>query len=282
MGVLLTFSAFALAPFEVIKNVKILRVYPQNVIMLSRGLEDGISRNDHIKISNETNGFAGRAICLKAKSETSYWKIYRVPNTKFFSKDYTYHIAGLADREIPHPVIEYRDQEQIIAGLEEEKDKENIEVTEDLPKDLSDVEAKRIQTLYERKVRAQVAGTNELSSGTAISLRNQSQAYRTQKRSLYQEKALLEDLRKRRVKLEADDDLFKSFNREKDELFNTFNSYKTRYVDEPMNTVKNLERQKNDLMNKPQETLRNLEYQKNRTMNELENSKNNLMKGFDF
>lgn len=98
----------ALEPFERIKNVKIIRVLSENVVMLDRGLEDGLLRNDHIKLSNETEGFTSRAICLKANATTSYWRLYRIPNSEAFSMDYTYHIVGLADREIPGPVASVR------------------------------------------------------------------------------------------------------------------------------------------------------------------------------
>lgn len=110
LGVLLSFSTFALAPFENLKNVKIVRVLPDNVVVLNRGLEDGILRNDHAKLSNEVAGFTSRAICLKVSGELSYWKIYRVPNSEAFSLDYTYSLIGLADREIPDPQIKIRDK----------------------------------------------------------------------------------------------------------------------------------------------------------------------------
>ena len=98
----------ALEPFERIKNVKIIRVLSDNVIMLDRGLEDGLLRNDHIKLSSDAEGFSSRAICLKATTTTSYWRLYRIPNSEAFSMDYTYDIVGLADREIPEPVASVR------------------------------------------------------------------------------------------------------------------------------------------------------------------------------
>lgn len=118
LGVLLSFSTYALEPFENIKNVKILRVLPDNIVVLNRGLEDGIIRNDHAKLSNDVAGFSSRAICLKAGGEVSYWKIYRVPNSEAFSLDYTYSLIGLADREIPDPQIKIRER---VYSLEENK-----------------------------------------------------------------------------------------------------------------------------------------------------------------
>jgi hypothetical protein len=142
LGVLLSFSAFALDPSEILKNVKILRVLPDNIIMLNRGMEDGILRNDHAKISNDTQGYGSRAICLKVSSDVSYWKIYRVPNAEVFSLDYVYTVSGLADREIPSPVDRLRDHQQSINDPADKK-AENIGpnpflVKADLPEKLTE------------------------------------------------------------------------------------------------------------------------------------------------
>lgn len=150
LGVLFSFSALALEPFESIKNVKILRVYPNNIVELSRGLDDGLIRNDHIKLSNDTLGFASRALCLRVKNDSSFWKIYRVPYTEAFSMDYTYTISGLADREIPMPQESWRNGTEIIEGLDEEKAK--IEIRGDLPQSLTTEEEKRLHVFNQRKL----------------------------------------------------------------------------------------------------------------------------------
>ena len=111
LGIFISYSALALEPFEKIKGVKILKALPGNIVMLNRGLEDGLQRNDHIKISSETQGYNSRAICLKTSRESSYWKLYRIPYSEVFSQDLTYTISGLADREIPLPHSELRDLE---------------------------------------------------------------------------------------------------------------------------------------------------------------------------
>lgn len=108
--ILTSLSAWALEPFEQIKNVKILKSLSHNVVMIDRGLEDGLERNDHIKFSSEVEGYTSRAICLKSKATTSFWRIYRVPNEKAFSMDYSYTISGLADKEIPMPQATWKDQ----------------------------------------------------------------------------------------------------------------------------------------------------------------------------
>jgi hypothetical protein len=142
LGVLLSFSAFALEPFEKLKNVKILRVLPDNVVMLNRGVEDGVMRNDHAKLSNDTEGYSSRAICLKVSSDVSYWRIYRVPNAEAFSLDYIYTLSGMADQEIPFPPAKWRDGQQEIAGLDIKKTKDPgpdpFKIKSDLPEKLTE------------------------------------------------------------------------------------------------------------------------------------------------
>lgn len=142
LGVLLSFSALALEPFEKLKNVKILRVLPNNIVMLNRGLEDGILRNDHAKISNDTEGYSSRAICLRVGTDISYWRLYRIPYAEAFSLDYVYTISGMADKEIPFPEATIRDHEQKISDLDKEKKPEAgpdpFAVKRDLPEKLTE------------------------------------------------------------------------------------------------------------------------------------------------
>ncbi|MCM2351835.1 MAG: hypothetical protein NDI69_17605 [Bacteriovoracaceae bacterium] len=140
LGVLFSFSVLALEPFERLNNVKILRVLPNNIVMLNRGIEDGILRNDHAKLSSDTAGYGARAICLKVSSDVSYWRLYRVPNSEAFSQDYLYTITGLADREIPVAQAELRNQRH---AIEEEKKKvdpgpDPFAIKTDLPEKLTE------------------------------------------------------------------------------------------------------------------------------------------------
>jgi hypothetical protein len=157
--VFLSFSAMALEPFERLTNVRILRALPNNVLLLDRGIEDGISRNNHIKITNELEGFASRAICIRATASNSYWKIYRVPNVEAFSKDYTYTIVGYADREIPMPFAKIRDEKQEIPEPEKKRDPgpDPFLVQRDLPealteRDLIEASGPRQQKLFVEEV----------------------------------------------------------------------------------------------------------------------------------
>jgi hypothetical protein len=140
LGIFLALPVFALESYEHIKNVKILKALPGNIILINRGLEDGLSRNDHIKFSNEASGFNSRGICLKSKAATSYWRLYRLPNAAAFSKDYVYTVHGIADREIPFPQDKLRDVEQQIKDDEKKPvvGSDPFRVRRDLPEKLTE------------------------------------------------------------------------------------------------------------------------------------------------
>ena len=106
----ISLSCFALESFEKIPGVKILKTFPQNIILINRGVEDGIQRNDHIKLTSESGGYAARALCVQARMDTSYWKLYRVAQTELISMDESYTIVGMANSEIPIAIEKLRDQ----------------------------------------------------------------------------------------------------------------------------------------------------------------------------
>lgn len=140
LGVFLSFSVLALDATEKLTNVKILRTLPDNIVQLNRGLEDGIYVNDHMKMSHETAGYVARGICVKASAETSYWRLYRIPESEAFSKDYSYTISGIADKQIPEVESQWRDINHEIA--EEEKKPEAgpnpFALKKDLPEELTE------------------------------------------------------------------------------------------------------------------------------------------------
>lgn len=109
LGLLFSMQVFALESFERLNGVKILKVVEKNIILIDRGMEDGILINDHAKFSQETEGYSARAICVRAKADMSYWKLYRIPYSETISKDLTYTLVGMADREIPFPQASLRD-----------------------------------------------------------------------------------------------------------------------------------------------------------------------------
>jgi len=109
LGFLFSMQVFALESFERLKGIKILRVIDRNIILIDRGLEDGILIKDHAKLSQEADGYSARAICLRTKANVSYWRLYRIPYAETISKDLTYTLVGMADKEIPYPQATLRE-----------------------------------------------------------------------------------------------------------------------------------------------------------------------------
>lgn len=142
LGFLFSFKLFALESFERLNGVKILKVLDQNIVMLDRGLEDGIIMNDHAKLSQEAEGYSARAICIRARGNTSFWKLYRIPYSETISKDLTYSIVGMADREIPFPQVALRDKEVEFTDPDDKKKEaptsDPFAIKRDLPEKLTD------------------------------------------------------------------------------------------------------------------------------------------------
>ncbi len=142
LGFLLSIHVFALESFERLKDVKILRVLDKNIVFIDHGLEDGIMVNDHAKFSQEYSGYSARAICVRASSNGSYWKLYRIPYAETISKDLSYTLVGIADREIPFPVAKLRDETQDFTDLENQKKVETgpdpFSIKRDLPEQLTE------------------------------------------------------------------------------------------------------------------------------------------------
>jgi hypothetical protein len=122
---------------------------------LDRGLEDGIQKRDNIKLTNEFEGYASRAICIRASANTSYWKLYRIPNTTAFSKDYTYTITSYGDREIPSYVQDFYHAEKNITENEKKKHdsgEDPFQFKNDLPERLTERDLLEITGPEKRKL----------------------------------------------------------------------------------------------------------------------------------
>ncbi len=161
----LSLTANALESFDRLGNIKILKVLPNNVVMLNRGLEDGIRRNDHAKISHELNGYSSRAICLKVSSDLSYWKIYRVPHSEVFSMDNEYVLTGIGDKEIPQRVSSWMEKEGDFKEPDEKSKKElgsdPFKISTDLPEKLTERDLIEPVGLDRRKLYVEQAWNQE-------------------------------------------------------------------------------------------------------------------------
>ena len=142
LGLFISSQVFALESFERLKDVKILKVLDKNIVFIDHGLEDGIMVNDHAKFSLEEEGYSARALCIKAKASGSYWKLYRIPYAETISKDLSYTLVGLADREIPFPEATLRDNTVAFQDPDDIKKEapgpDPFAITRDLPERLTE------------------------------------------------------------------------------------------------------------------------------------------------
>ncbi len=100
-----SFKTFALESSDQF-STQILKMYNKNILVLNRGLEDGIFKKDHIKLTNQ-EGFIARGICIKTTLLTSHWKIYRVVRPQLVSMDSLYTLNAINQSEIPADLIKY-------------------------------------------------------------------------------------------------------------------------------------------------------------------------------
>lgn len=89
-------------------QIKILKTYEGNYLVLNRGVEDGIFKGEHVKITND-QGYVSRAICIKPRMQISHCKIYRVVNPELFSLDFDYTLSSIKQSEIPEDLKMLRD-----------------------------------------------------------------------------------------------------------------------------------------------------------------------------
>lgn len=102
-----SFSAHALEYNDVLPKVNVIKTYKNNFLVLNRGLEDGIYKGDHIKLTN-INGYIARAICIKASMLLSHWKVYRVVHPELLSYDDNYKLRSMNQSEIPDDLKYYK------------------------------------------------------------------------------------------------------------------------------------------------------------------------------
>jgi hypothetical protein len=84
-------------------RVRIIKVYEKNVLVLNRGMEDGIFPKDHIKLTNP-DGFIARGVCIKSGMLSSHYKIYRVVRPELVSKDSGYKLTSINQSEMPKDI----------------------------------------------------------------------------------------------------------------------------------------------------------------------------------
>lgn len=137
--VTLVSSAFALDVNDKVQAT-ILKMYEENVIVMTRGLEDGIEQGDHVKLISP-DGYAARAICIKAGLVSSYWKLYRIVNSDLVSKDIDYTLVAIQEKEVDPYYAGFKNQD-LSSQLPDVDPKSPVQIyqkaTTDLPTTLED------------------------------------------------------------------------------------------------------------------------------------------------
>jgi hypothetical protein len=108
---LISLASHALEYNDTIGEINVIKHYKKNVLVLDRGLEDGIDKFDHIKLTNQ-NGYIARAICVKVSMLLSYWKVYRVVNPELLSYDESYVLRSMKQSSLPPHIKKYVQQKK--------------------------------------------------------------------------------------------------------------------------------------------------------------------------
>ncbi len=144
---LVSFQASALEINEQLNNIRMLAIYPKNVVVLNRGLEDGVTIGTHAKLRS-SEGYAARAVCVRAGMITSHWRLYRIVESQLISKDLSYTLIGMNSSEAPRTVEAWQatDHETLVPDFDEKKllppEKAPVgEIKPDLPEALDKDEA---------------------------------------------------------------------------------------------------------------------------------------------
>lgn len=140
-------TLWALAPGERVPNSQILRILPENIVQFNRGFEDGLSTKSHVMITHASEGYIARALCIKANANTSYWRVYRIPNAEAISSDLNYTLVGIDYREIPSEV-----ENKKIPKIEDKKKLSESSVKYDLPERITEKDLIKVTTPERRKL----------------------------------------------------------------------------------------------------------------------------------
>lgn len=149
---ILAFPAFALESYDKLSDVRIIRTLPGNVVQINRGLEDGITKDDHGKFLGAEGNFGARALCLKSNIESSYWKLYRLPYSEVFSKDNAYTLVGIDRFEMPDRVARLRDETYKFDETKRDPGPNPFNVKRDLPERLTQRDLIETTTPEKRKL----------------------------------------------------------------------------------------------------------------------------------
>jgi hypothetical protein len=145
MLILLLGHSFAMDIGESLEDVKILRIMPNNTIIINRGAEDFINTGEHLKLKVGER-FITRAIAVQVNMQVSYLKLYRVANPDLINTDRKFDVHAINTSEVPVYVEEEVQNNNYYANLEYEEmkldqriDGNNQKLASDLPPEMDAV-----------------------------------------------------------------------------------------------------------------------------------------------
>lgn len=128
-------SLWAIGLDEQLENIRIKKIFPENIVEFNIGYSDGITKGSHAKLRN-VDGYVSRALCLRVGEEKSHWRLYRIVDHERVSKDYTYSLISMQESE-PDAGIEKLKFKPYVLN-KDKKRKEIPYVKTDLPPLLSE------------------------------------------------------------------------------------------------------------------------------------------------
>ncbi len=141
-------------------DVKILRVLPNKTVVISRGAEDYINFNEHIKLKIGDK-FIARGIVVQVNMQLAYVKLYRIANPDYINTDRDYTLHSINTSEVPIYAEEEISNQQYYANLASDEQKiqmgilkNNSKLTSDLPPDMDGMHPDKYYRYTDRKLKS--------------------------------------------------------------------------------------------------------------------------------
>lgn len=132
--ILTSFSAYSLGINDTM-SLKVYDILKKNRISVNRGIADGLLKNDHLKINNET-GYLARGIVIYTKETWSIIQLYRIRKNDTFSRDDHYILTSMRNNLISPHMKKYlfKDFSKTYEKFIPQKSSEPNIITKDLPR----------------------------------------------------------------------------------------------------------------------------------------------------
>ena len=110
--------------------MRILRWQTKNIITIDRGAEDGLVKNDHVKIISDEYGFVTRGVVVKTRLKTAYIRVYRRYHIQNLKRGKKYKLLSIRMSHLPEDIKEVADN--IMITLPKSQDPDNVDIQAEL------------------------------------------------------------------------------------------------------------------------------------------------------